>query len=197
MKCYFSMDDLLFPLRSVFLALPLEQEAKWQFQALQEELKPFENVLRFQNSHTPHLTLQFWNEVMEIEYHRIEDQAQKIAAKAQPFLLQCTGASTFGSRGQEKVLFLDVAFSEELASLKKQCPWPNARPFSPHITLARIGHPQRFAVHRKKIFKTLDGCSFSMSFDRLRLYAEVGGEKQTSIAEFPFQGSTNTKTQRR
>ena len=133
--------NLSFPLRRTFVALPLEKEAKWQFQALQEELKPFSEILRFQDSQSPHITLQYWNEVMEIEFQRITEQIENVAAKSIPFILKCTGVSTFGSHGEERVLFLDVAFSEELARLRKLCPWPSGKPFSPHITLARIGHP--------------------------------------------------------
>ena len=181
------MDSLTFPLRATFLALPLEQEAKWQFQALQEEIKSFEGILRFQNPQTPHLTLQYWHEVMEIEYSSIVTQAEKIAATAKPFTLKCTGVSTFGSRSEDRVLFLDIAFSEELARLKKACPWPSAKAFSPHITLARIGHSQRFAVQKKKILKVLDNCEFEIPIDRLRLYSEIDGRRQTPIAEYPFQ----------
>ncbi len=179
--------DLTFPLRSTFLALPLEGEAKWQFQALQEALKPYDDILRFQNPTSPHLTLQFWKEVMEIEYAPIVKKAQDIAARTSPFTLQVIGAETFGSRGEGRVLFLTIAFSPELATLKKLCPWPNEEhAFHPHITLARMSHPQRFAVVRKKIMKGLADVSFPMVVDRLRLYVEVNAMKQTKIGEFPF-----------
>ncbi|MFH0851460.1 MAG: hypothetical protein V1876_01805, partial [Candidatus Peregrinibacteria bacterium] len=71
------MQNLSFPLRSVFLALPLEGNPKWQFQALQEELKPFADILRFQNPASPHLTLMFWPSVGELEYKGIVSQAGK------------------------------------------------------------------------------------------------------------------------
>jgi len=180
------MPDLKFPLRATFLALPLEQNAKWQFQALQEELKPFESVLRFQNPQSPHITLQYWQEVMEIEYNQIMTQVQKIAEGAQPFTIHVEEAETFGSREEDRVLFLKVGFSEELARLKKSCPWLSDKPFRPHITLARISHPQKFAVKKKEIMKKLKDCSFDIPVDRLRLYAEVDGRKQTPLHDFEF-----------
>ena len=197
-----------FPLRSVFLALPLEGRPKWQFQALQEELKPYEDILRFQNPQSPHLTLMFWPSVGELEYLGIVAQAMKIAAAATAFTLKVTGAETFGSHpstearprlegsgssagarprvldGEDSVLFLAVAFSDELARVKKSCPWSDGRVFNPHVTLARIGHPQRFNVVKKKVMKTLDGVSFAIPIDRLRLYAEVNGAKQTELEDF-------------
>ena len=118
-------------------------------------------------------------------------QAEKIAASHKPFSVKVTHAETFGSRGEDRVLFLTVAFSEELARLKKSCPWPtesHAEPrrsmFHPHITLARIRHSQRFAVVKKKLMKKLEGCSFEIPFDCLRLYAEVEGKKQTPLRDF-------------
>lgn len=178
-----------FPLRSVFLALPLEGNPKWQFQALVEELRPYEDILRFQNPASPHLTLMFWPSVGTLEYKGIVEQAGKIAALHAPFTMNVTGAETFGNRGEDHVLFLPIGFSEELARVKKTCPWSDGRPFAPHITLARIGHPQRFNTVKKKVMKVLDGISFDIPVDRLRLYAEVNGAKQTPLEDFPFTKS--------
>jgi 2'-5' RNA ligase len=173
---------LMFPLQSVFLALPLCGPAKRTFEKLQQDLEPYAAVLRFQNPETPHLTLQFWKEVMEIKYKPILRSVEHIAAKTASFPLHVTGAETFDDR----VLFLSIAFSDELARLKKSCPWVSDHPFAPHITLARIHHPQKFRVHRKKIMKLLKSVSFSVPVDRLRLYAEVDGKKQTAIGEWRF-----------
>ena len=176
--------DLLFPLKAAFLALPLEGEPRWQFQALQEALKPYEDSLRFQNPQSPHLTLQYWEVLMEIEYHQVLKQAEKIASSHHPLTLTVIGGDTFGSRGEDRVLFLTIAFSDELARIKKSCPWPNLEPFSPHITLARMKHPQRFATVKKKVMKEFHRVSFEIPIDRLRLYAEVNGVKQTPLQDF-------------
>ncbi len=177
-----------FPLRSVFLALPLEGQPKWQFQALVEELKPYAEILRFQNPQSPHLTLMFWPGMGELEYQGIVVQSRKIAAIHAPFTMRVTGADTFGSRGEDRVLFLTLGFSDELARVKKSCPWSDGRPFTPHITLARIGHPQRFNTVKKKVMKVLEDVAFDIPVDRLRLYAEINGAKQTPLEEFVFAG---------
>jgi 2'-5' RNA ligase len=100
--------------------------------------------------------------------------------------MKVTGVETFGNHGEDRVLFLTIAFSEELARLKKACPWPEGRPFAPHITLARIDHPQRFNVLKKKVMKALEDITFDIPVDRLRLYAEVNGVKQTALQDFPL-----------
>lgn len=177
---------LHFPLHSTFLAIPLEGAAKHAFQEFQHRLKDYNEIFRFQNRESPHLTLQFWKEVMEIEYYQIIPQSKKIADATSPFTLTVQGVSTFGSRGEDRVLYLDVPFSDELARLRKRCPWPNVEPFVPHITLARIKHPQKFAVHKKKMLKLIDGAAFEVTVDRVRLYAEVNGVKQTALQDFCF-----------
>ncbi len=179
-----------FPLRSAFIAPPLEGQARLQFQAIQEDLKPYEDFLRFQNPQSPHLTLYFWRELLKIEYDDVLPKIENIAARTHPLTLQVNGADTFGKTGAERVLFLSVSFSPELATLKKLCPWPNPpdQPFHPHITLARISHPQKFTVHRKKIMKVFEGLSFEVPVTMLRMYADIDGAKQTPLADFPFDG---------
>ncbi|MFA6522999.1 MAG: 2'-5' RNA ligase family protein [Candidatus Peribacteraceae bacterium] len=175
---------MCFPLHSAFLALPLEGKSKWLFQVLQEQLKPYEDILSFQNPQSPHLTLQFWHELMEIEYGQVLKQAESVAMKAAPFTLKVLGAGTFGSHGEDRVIYVNVPFSEPLARLRKLCPWPSDRPFSPHITLARIKHSQRFAVVKKKAMKAIEDASFDMEVNLLRLYAEIDGKKQTPLRDF-------------
>jgi 2'-5' RNA ligase len=114
---------LCFPLSRAFIAIPLEGEARRIFGELQMRLHGYEKIFRLQNPETPHLTLQYWHELMDIEYHQVLKQAEKIVSGRSPFTLRVTGADTFGNR----VLFLAIAFSDELARLKKACPWPNVR----------------------------------------------------------------------
>jgi 2'-5' RNA ligase len=181
---------LHFPLHAAFLALPLEGDAREMFEDVINRLHPFRDFLRFQNPDTPHLTLHYWKEMMEIEYGQVRTQMESIAMSNDPFTLQVIGPHTFATRGRTQVLFLDVAFSPELAALKKRCPWPNVRPFAPHITLARVTHPEQYTRMSKAITKVLAKVSFPIVFDRLRLYAEVDGVPQTPLAEVGLRGIT-------
>src|SRR5436190_220856 len=147
------MQKLKFPLHSCFVALPFEGGAQEEFNRLQQLLEAYADMLSFQNADNPHLTLQFWTEIMEIEYHQIVAQCKRVASKTASFQLKVGAAETFGSRGEDRVLFLSIPFSEELAKLKKSCPWTSGKPFHPHCTLARIRHPQKFNTVKKKIMK--------------------------------------------
>ena len=92
----------------------------------------------------------------------------------------------------DRVLWLTIVRSEELAKLKKLCPWPNIQPFSPHITIARIGKPHDFRIHKKKIMKLLKNVSFDIPVDRIRFFAEIECEKQTPLRDFPLIQSSST-----
>ncbi len=123
---------------------------------------------------------------MEIEYGQIITQAEKIAEATEPFTLKLSGVNTFAGKHGDRVLYLDVPFSEPLARLKKKCPWPSLQPFHPHVTLARIRHPQRFVTVKKDVLKILGNPVIETRVDRVCLYAEVGGRKQTLLQEFSF-----------
>lgn len=184
--------DLPFPLRSGFLALPLEGEAGDEFRAAQAELaflnEGDEPIVGFQKPAVPHLTLAYFPTVMEIEYGQITAQAAKIAAQLRPFAVQIESVGTFGKPGRDEVLFLKPNFSPELAEAKKKCPWPSPYPeFNPHITLARVRHPERFEIQKKAVLKALKHVSFAARFELLRLYANVDGESQVPLADFPFE----------
>lgn len=183
-----------FPLHSAFVAIPLVGEAKSQFQAYREALKPFEEFLRLQKPDTPHLTLNFWRSMMEIEYLQVLNEAENVARQSEVFDLPVNAVDTFSYRGIHSILFLKPVFSPELAVLKKRCPWanpptglPSLDPaFRPHLTIARISHPQKFIVHQKKVMKALEGVDLTMRVDRIALYASVNGVNQTPLKEWVF-----------
>lgn len=183
----FQLSTFNFPLRSAFLALPLEGEAQTRFKNLQSSLEPWKDILRFQNPETPHLTLQFWRELMQIEYGPVGEAAKRIAERTTSFTLESTVIETFGDKKGDRVLYLAVHFSPELATVKKLCPWPSDRPFHPHITIACIDHPQRFVTVKKKVLRALGEAVFSIAFQRLTLFAEIDGKKQTPVEEFAFE----------
>jgi 2'-5' RNA ligase len=185
------VQNLCFPLYSAFIAVPLEGEAQKRYTEVQRRLEPWQEILTFQNPRTAHLTLMFWREMMEIEYHDVCRMAKVIAERVAPFAIEVTGVETFGNHGNDAVLFLSVNFSPALASLKKCCPWSDGKPFCPHITLARIAHPQRFRVAKKEIMKTLRGTAFTIECSGIRLYAKVHGASQTTLRDFVFSLQEN------
>lgn len=173
-------------MKSVFTAIPLEGDAKSVFQELQQRFVSYADILTLQKPETPHITLTYWKEVMDIEYNEIVRQAARVAELSTPFELPVIGADAFSGRA----IFLNPVFSPELANLKKRCPWPNdpGKPFHPHVTIARIRHPGKFQVHKKDIMKLLKDAELVIHVDRIRLYANIDGVSQTPLKDFAFAG---------
>ena len=187
------MQEMSFPLKRAFIALPLEGAVRERFRIIQNSLTEYEDIFRFQNPETAHLTLYFWNELMEIEYDDVVRKLEKIAGRTLPFVLHVLSAETSIDQKTklDRVLWLTIDRSEELSKLKKLCPWPNIHPFSPHVTIARIGKPHDFRVHKKKIMKLLRDVAFDVPVDRVRLYAECGGIRQAPLEDFMFHSSSS------
>jgi 2'-5' RNA ligase len=104
-------------------------------------------ALRWVRPEGSHLTLLFLGERAADDLPTIEAAMQEAAAAAQPFALRLAHAGTFGGQ-RPRVLFTHVegaieplqALQRRLATALAQA---DARPFSPHITLARVPRPDR------------------------------------------------------
>ncbi len=93
-----------------------------------------------------HLTLRFFDTLPEERVEEVRAAAGAAAAAAAPFDLELEGVGCFPPRGPAKVLWVGcsagrealVALAEALsAALESRGFAGDARPFSPHLTLAR------------------------------------------------------------
>jgi 2'-5' RNA ligase len=108
-----------------------------------------------------HLTLKFIGEMRPTSVESLSQAAGRAASSAGPFSISIEGAGAFPPRGPARVLWLGVADdSGGLASLHKRLEeechaagFPREqRPFSPHLTLARLRTPagvRPLAEHHK------------------------------------------------
>lgn len=179
--------NVAFPLQSAFLAIPLANDAKSQFQMFQQALSVHSNFLRFQERETPHCTFHFWKQLNHEEYAHITFLVEQLCKRTEPFHIQIDGCGTFGKRGSEHVLFLAIKQSDRMQALRNHCPQRNERPFIPHVTIARITDHHTFQKNRDEVFSTLRNANFSMQVSMLRFYGEVDGNKQTPLRDMPFR----------
>lgn len=92
-----------------------------------------------------HLTLHFLGELSAATLARLSDSLGQVRSPA--LTLELTGLGTFPPHGRPRVLWEGVAPSRPLErlharlaeSLRSVGLTPEARPFQPHVTLARIG----------------------------------------------------------
>jgi 2'-5' RNA ligase len=94
-----------------------------------------------------HLTLRFIGEMSDEKFRVIKDRLNSI--KAAPFSMAMQGVGQFPPRRAARVLWVGVDAPPTLSELQQQvettltklgCP-PDERPFSAHITLARLKTP--------------------------------------------------------
>jgi RNA 2',3'-cyclic 3'-phosphodiesterase len=128
-----------------FLALHLSDIAKDRLVAVQPPAVPGMRVIE---RHELHLTLLFLGEVAA----QFDEELRKGLARvrASPFPITISGVGRFPPEGQPQVLWAGVERSPALLALHHSITTtltdaigfrPEERPYSPHITLARLNTP--------------------------------------------------------
>lgn len=134
--------------------------------ALQRELARLARVapsVRWVNPEGPHLTLAFLGTLDDAALQQATEATEVAASSARPFTLRLEGLGTFGSPGSPRVVWAGVAgeiaalhtLQVALADALEERGFPReARPYSPHLTLARIKAPLP-ATERERLTEAL------------------------------------------
>jgi 2'-5' RNA ligase len=137
----------------LFLALEPSEAVRRRLAALQAELRRGDarDAVRWVAAENVHLTLHFLGAVPEERVAPLAAAARAAAADAVPFALEVAGAGSFPNARRARVVWAGVggdvgalarlvaALGERLAPLGHV---PEARPFSPHLTLGRSRDPR-------------------------------------------------------
>ncbi len=133
-----------------FIALDLDEATR---EALKREIRRLARVLpdvRFVDPDSLHLTLAFLGELDEDALATTITVADEIARPARPFELALSGLGVFGPPSAPRVIWAGVGgetralhgLQRRLAEALEAQGFPReARPFSPHLTLARLKRP--------------------------------------------------------
>jgi 2'-5' RNA ligase len=127
----------------LFVAIDLPDTIKDQLGALCDGVPGAKWVKRDQL----HLTLRFVGEVTDVKFRVIQDTLNRI--RAAPFAMAMQGVGQFPPKRAARVLWVAVDVPPELGVLQRQIETtlvklsypPEERPFSAHITLARLKTP--------------------------------------------------------
>jgi 2'-5' RNA ligase len=140
-----------------------------------------------------HLTLKFFGEIALSRVEPLSEATACAAHKSQPFKLRLEGAGAFPPHGVPRVLWLGVidssgALAQLQSHLEDECEavgcQREARPFRPHLTLARIRSPQGARalakLHQEMGF---DGIEFPVT-ELVLMRSELGsaGSRYTAIS---------------
>jgi 2'-5' RNA ligase len=179
----------------LFTAIDLPDEVLNKLIALLEALKPTARI-KWSPSSNLHITTKFIGEWPEDRLHELKQALSTLAARA-PFPIEIRNLGFFPNPHSPRVFFAGIEAPPALADLARDTDRALAplgiaaekRPYSPHLTLARIKEPVPLQKLRQSIanLPSLDFGSFQA--DRFYLYLSrlrSSGSVYTKLSEFPL-----------
>lgn len=133
-----------------FIALALDVTQQHFLGARVRQGQQLLPALRWVDPTGIHLTLAFLGELDDNELERAVTATMYVAAHSSPFSYSLSGLGTFGPVRDPRVLWMGISEPSGtlhrvqgvlIRALEQQGFAPDTRPFSPHLTLARIKTP--------------------------------------------------------
>jgi len=130
-----------------FIAIELSEELRQELRKLQQELKQSNIDAKWVKSENIHLTLKFLGNIDLNQIEQTKNILKETSRQVKPFHLHLSGVGAFPKLDYPRVLWVGVDEGEnettEIAKrleedLEKIGFQKENRPFSPHLTLARI-----------------------------------------------------------
>lgn len=150
-----ALDDLPARVRA-FIALDVNAEIARAIDRLTSELRTPHDAINWVRGEKLHLTLRFLGDAVDSQrLPRLVDGLEQVAAATEPFVIGLHGTGAFPGLDRPRVLWIGLA-SVELVALAGRVEAAvvaggfeaERRPFSPHLTIARVRDPRRFGVLR-------------------------------------------------
>ena len=138
-----------------------------------------------------HLTLKFLGNVPVADIPKVSDAVERATKSVSPFEIEFSGCGSFPTHGRPSVLWigaqasslqiLHAAIENELAEVGFA---RESRPFHPHLTVARLRHPQGARqlgeLHKSQGFETIAFAVAEVVVFRSELLKQ--GSKHTAIS---------------
>ncbi len=179
-----------------FLAIPLPPKQVKEFSKLQDSLKTLKPSVKFQKADAPHVTLMYFGNFRDEKLPKIWEKVKIFASTCAPFELTIGGIRYFGTERYPRVAWLDMASRPELEQLgifvhdelRFYQEKAEHKPFTPHLTLARIGARKSFLAEKSEFDRIADNFKTVCRVDRLAIYAAdaATGERQVKLQEVAF-----------
>ncbi len=206
-KDYYSADKE--QVRS-FIAVELPQAVKEGLATLQKELKlAGHTAVKWVAPEGIHLTLKFLGNVSTTKISGIVGALERVAAEFSAFRLEISGLGAFPNLKRPRVLWVGVGGqTEKLISLQQlidkalipQGFSPEQRPFSPHLTLARLREnalPRDRQSFGELLQKTPFTAKYEIEVDSISLmWSQLfpAGAVYTRLAWIAFRQSTKAES---
>jgi RNA 2',3'-cyclic 3'-phosphodiesterase len=183
-----------------FLALDPPDDIRLNIGSLQNRMKKtVRGEIRWVNPGGIHLTLKFFGSIPAGDVPAITDAIRPLTSVTRQFSLEIRSAGVFPNAARPRVLWLGMGGeTARLVSLQAQIDdilagagFPKeARPFRPHLTLARIKSPQGLAGISKLLETRDDFAAGAFTGRGLTLFKSEltpQGAIYSQLSHFPFQ----------
>lgn len=186
----------------LFLAIDPPEAALLEIADIQKRLqKSFAGNIRWVKPEGVHLTLKFFGDVFADDIRAISAACVQEAAKEAPFTLSFRGLGAFPTVKRPRVLYLGLEgdatrltdFQSILENRLSETGFTGEnRPFTPHLTLARIKElrePEKIAKETTEIAKYATKQFTAQEMTLFQSDLTPGGAVYTKLAGFPFAGN--------
>ena len=196
-----------------FIALETNQDLQRHLSGVIRQVARVFPAVRWVDPVTIHLTLAFLGELSDAQLIEAEQAATQAVQEVRPFQYRLTHFGIFGSPRSPRVIWMGIeepagaltalhrALQKELLSRGFQI---DTRPFSPHLTLARVKHP--LSTHEQqqlqRILSKEQANTFASSFytayalDVMKSELSSTGARYTLLRKYVFPdgiGSTGMR----
>ncbi|HIJ98946.1 TPA: RNA 2',3'-cyclic phosphodiesterase [archaeon] len=136
-----------------FIAVELSEEQKNKLLELQQAIKKVGMQAKFVEKENIHITLKFLGEIEQKDLDIIKDSIEEAVQGIKSFQISIKGVGAFPSLARPRVIWADVEDGkDELIELANRIDEKvvlrefDKKPFSPHITVARLKTPKHIAA---------------------------------------------------
>ncbi|MDH3997797.1 MAG: RNA 2',3'-cyclic phosphodiesterase [Desulfuromonadales bacterium] len=129
-----------------FVAIPLPETLKQAIAALQRQLKPMAGGIRWSHLKTIHLTVRFFGETTQENLEKIKASMLSVKRSQRSFQVTVGKLGAFPDLQRPRVVWLGITpeaplrqlYSNFTTELTRHGIAPEARGFSPHLTIGRL-----------------------------------------------------------
>ncbi len=193
------------PGRRIFVAAPVATDVREAIEALVASVRaaadPNQREVRWIRLDGLHVTLRFIGPTLEPQIPAALEAVQSAAREASPFVVALDGAGAFPDHQRPRALWLGLGagvseLTDLTASLDRELAdrgWPpDARPFRPHLTLARSDGVASGAPTVERLIEAAGALKAAWTVDRIVLFESVTGggpARYVPIGEAPLAQS--------
>jgi len=177
----------------LFVAVNVPEDVKENIVKIIRELP--KDSIRPVSRENLHYTLEFLGEVDEDKVNRIIDALEKVTQE--PFDIVVKGIGVFPSPNYIRVIWLGVERSEDITSLAHKVEnvlrplgFKPDRPFSPHLTIARVKSKVNITDLLEKYSETVFGRFIVDSFSLMQSTLTRNGPIYREVRNFPLLKDT-------